>query len=36
VPLNWYAGQVVYASRVHNVIQSPLQYLAYDEMWLSS
>jgi ABC-type transport system substrate-binding protein len=35
VPLNWYAGQVVWRDRVHNVIQSPLQFLAYDEMWLS-
>ncbi|MFN2608686.1 MAG: ABC transporter substrate-binding protein [Acidimicrobiales bacterium] len=35
VPLNWYAGQVVWSTRVHNVIQSPLQFFAYDEMWLS-
>ena len=35
VPLNWYAGQVVYTSDVHNVIQGALGFLAYDEMWLS-
>jgi oligopeptide transport system substrate-binding protein len=35
VPLNWYAGQVVWSTRVHNVIQSPLQFFAYGEMWVS-
>jgi oligopeptide transport system substrate-binding protein len=35
VPLNWYAGQVVYTDRLHNVIQGALGFLAYDEMWLS-
>ena len=35
VPLNWYAGQVVYTDQLHNVIQGALGFLAYDEMWLS-
>ena len=35
VPLNWYAGQVVYTSQLHNVIQGALGFFAYDEMWLS-
>ena len=35
VPLNWYAGQVVYTDKLHNVIQGALGFLAYDEMWLS-
>lgn len=34
VPLNWYAGAVVWSERLHNVIQSPLDFFAYDEMWL--
>ena len=34
-PLNWYAGQVVYTDKLHNVIQGPLGFLAYGEMWLS-
>jgi oligopeptide transport system substrate-binding protein len=35
VPLNWYTGQVVYARELRNVVQGPLGFLAYDEMWLS-
>lgn len=35
VPLNWYAGSVVFSQRLRNVIQSPLQFLAYDEMWIA-
>ncbi|HVT76456.1 MAG TPA: ABC transporter substrate-binding protein [Acidimicrobiales bacterium] len=35
VPLNWYAGQVVWSARVHNVIQSPLDFFSYEDMWLS-
>jgi oligopeptide transport system substrate-binding protein len=34
VPLNWYAGQVAYSEKLKNVIQSPLDFFAYDEMWL--
>jgi ABC-type transport system substrate-binding protein len=34
VPLNWYTGQVVYTSQLHNVIQGALGFFAYDEMWL--
>jgi ABC-type oligopeptide transport system substrate-binding subunit len=35
VPLNWYSGTIAWSNQVHNVIQSPLLYVAYDEMWLS-
>ena len=35
VPLNWYTGQVVYTTQLHNVIQGALGFFAYDEMWLS-
>ena len=34
VPLTWYAGQVAYSEQLKNVIQSPLDFFAYDEMWL--
>jgi ABC-type oligopeptide transport system substrate-binding subunit len=34
VPLNWYAGQVVWSARLHNVIQSSLDFFSYEEMWL--
>jgi oligopeptide transport system substrate-binding protein len=35
VPLNWYAGQVVWSARLHNVIQSSLDFFSYEDMWLS-
>ena len=34
VPLNWYNGQIVYADNVRNFVQSPLQYVAYEDVWL--
>lgn len=34
VPLNWYTGQVAYSEQLKNVTQSPLDFFAYDEMWL--
>ncbi|MBW3651656.1 MAG: ABC transporter substrate-binding protein [Actinobacteria bacterium] len=34
VPLNWYTGSIVYDKAVKNFIQSPLQFVAYDEIWL--
>ncbi|MBW3547933.1 MAG: ABC transporter substrate-binding protein [Actinobacteria bacterium] len=34
VPLNWYTGSIVYDEAVKNFIQSPLQFVAYDEIWL--
>ena len=33
VPLNWYTGQIAYSPKVHNVIQSPLQFVAYDTIY---
>ncbi|MEY2417913.1 MAG: oligopeptide transport system substrate-binding protein [Actinomycetota bacterium] len=35
VPLNWYAGQVAWSSKLHNVVQSPLDFFSYEDMWLS-
>jgi ABC-type transport system substrate-binding protein len=35
VPLNWYQGNIAWSSRLHNVIQSALLFVAYDEAWLS-
>jgi ABC-type oligopeptide transport system substrate-binding subunit len=34
IPLNWYRGQMVYANKVHNVIQSPLYFVKYDSIWV--
>lgn len=34
VPLNWYTGSIVYAESVQSLMQSPLQFVAYDEIWL--
>ncbi|MCU1461494.1 MAG: transporter substrate-binding protein [Acidimicrobiales bacterium] len=34
IPLNWYKGAVVYATRVQNVVQSPLQFVKYDSIWV--
>lgn len=36
VPLNWYSGTIAWNDRLHNVIQGALQFVAYDEMWLSA
>jgi ABC-type oligopeptide transport system substrate-binding subunit len=34
IPLNWYRGQAVFSTAVHNLIQSPTQFIAYDDIWL--
>ncbi len=34
IPLNWYTGSIVYGDSVRNFVQSPLQFVAYDEIWL--
>lgn len=34
VPLNWNTGSVVYDEAVKDFVQSPLQFVAYDEIWL--
>jgi peptide/nickel transport system substrate-binding protein/oligopeptide transport system substrate-binding protein len=34
VPLNWYTGAIVYDEDVHNFIQSPLQFVAYEQIWM--
>ncbi len=34
IPLNWYTGAIVFAPEVHNVVQSPLQFVDYGEIWL--
>jgi oligopeptide transport system substrate-binding protein len=34
VPLNWFAGAIVYDRSVRNFLQSPLQFVAYEEISL--
>lgn len=34
VPLNWYNGQIVYSERVRGIVQSPLQFVNYHEVWI--
>ena len=34
VPLNWYTGAIAYDPSVKNFVQSPLQFVAYDEIFL--
>jgi ABC-type oligopeptide transport system substrate-binding subunit len=36
VPLNWYSGTLAWSDQLHNVVQSALLYVAYDDMWLSA
>jgi oligopeptide transport system substrate-binding protein len=36
VPVNWYAGQVLYKNEVQNVKYTPLQFLLYEDVWLKS
>lgn len=35
VPLNWYTGQIAYSDKVHHLLQSPLDFVAYDQAWKS-
>jgi len=34
MPVNWYAGQIVYTDKVANLVETPLQFVLYDSMWL--
>ena len=34
VPLSWYTGGIVFGSSVRNFVQSPLLFVAYDEIFL--
>ena len=36
VPLNWYQGNFAWGSQLHNVVQSALLFVAYDDMWIGS
>jgi len=36
VPLNWYAGNIVYDETVQNYLYTPLQFTLYEELWLKS
>ncbi|MGH9278961.1 MAG: peptide ABC transporter substrate-binding protein [Acidimicrobiales bacterium] len=36
VPITWFAGTIAWSAQLHSVTQSPLLFVAYDEMWLSS
>lgn len=35
VPIVWYAGAVAWSDQLHNVVQAALQFVNYDDMWLS-
>jgi ABC-type transport system substrate-binding protein len=34
MPVNWYAGQILYTNKVANLQQSPLQFVLYENAWL--
>jgi len=34
VPLNWYAGNIVYTDKVQGLVQNPLQFVLYENIWL--
>jgi ABC-type transport system substrate-binding protein len=34
MPVNWYAGQIVYTDKVANLVQNPLQFVAYENIWI--
>jgi oligopeptide transport system substrate-binding protein len=36
MPINWYAGQILYTDKVENLIQTPLQFVLYEDMKLKS
>lgn len=36
VPLNWYKGTLVWSDKLNNVLQSPLMFVAYGEMWMTN
>ncbi len=36
VPINWYAGQIVYDESVVNLVQTPLQFVLYERVGLQS
>ena len=35
VPFNWYAGQIVYTDAVENLVQTPLQFVLYEQITVS-
>ena len=34
MPVNWYAGNIVYTDKVQNYIYTPLQFTLYEDLWL--
>jgi hypothetical protein len=36
VPVNWYNGQIVYTEDVGNFVQTPLQFVLYENVTLAS
>ncbi len=36
MPVNWYAGNIVYTDKVQNYIYTPLQFTLYEDLWLKS
>jgi oligopeptide transport system substrate-binding protein len=36
VPVNWYNGQIVFTEEVGNLIQTPLQFVLYEQVTIAS
>jgi ABC-type transport system substrate-binding protein len=36
IPINWYNGQIVYTEDVGNLVQTPLQFVLYENVTLAS
>ena len=36
VPIVWYSGYIAWSNQLHNVVQGALQYVNYDDMWMST
>ena len=36
MPITWYNGQIVYTDKVTNLVQTPLQFVLYESLWLKS
>jgi len=36
MPVNWYNGQIVYSDKVAHLVQTPLQFVLYESLWLKS
>jgi oligopeptide transport system substrate-binding protein len=36
MPVNWYAGNIVYTEKVQNYVYTPLQFTLFEDVWLKS